>query len=104
MPIYEYICSGPDAHTHEVIRRYEDRDTPWGCLTCGGTMQRIWSTPSIPPDGVYSYAPNVGDPERFERQRHAIKTGQKVIERGHTKLEKAAAERAANQAGERRRR
>ena len=102
MPLYDFKCA--NGHTHEVIRSYELRDTPWGCLTCNEPMQRVFSASHVPPDGVYSYSPNVGDPERFERQRHAIKTGQKVIERGHTKLEKAAAERAADQATSRRNR
>jgi hypothetical protein len=97
MPLYEYSCE--HGHQHEVIRSYDRRDDAWGCLDCGAPMQRLEVSRShVPPDGVYSYAPNVGDPERFERQREAIKNGVKVIERGNTRQERAAAERAAEQA------
>ena|SRR5436190_22857995 len=97
MPIFEYSC--PNSHTHEVIRSYALRDTPWPCLDCGGPMTRLEvSRTHVPPDGVYSYAPNLGDPERFERQREAIKSGTKVIERHATKAQRDAMERSAEQA------
>jgi putative FmdB family regulatory protein len=103
MPIYEYACS--DGHISDVIRSIARRDEAVACLTCGAETTRLEVSRShVPPDGVYSYAPNLGDPERFERQRHAIETGQRVIERGNTRMERAAAERSANQALERRRR
>jgi len=35
----------------------------------------------VEPDGVHSYAPNIGDPNRFERQQEAIRTGRTVIDR-----------------------
>lgn len=95
-PIYEYECA--NAHVHEVIRSYDRRDEAWGCLDCGEPMSRVWSTAHVPPDGVYSYAPNLGDPERFERQRAAIKSGTKVIERVPTKRQKDEMERHAEQA------
>ena len=47
-------------------------------------LEGKWTLTSLEygsPDGIYSYAPNVGDPERFERQREAIKSGTKVIPR-----------------------
>jgi putative FmdB family regulatory protein len=97
VPIFEYEC--PEHHRHEVIRSFANRDTPWGCLTCGGTMSRLEvSVSHVPPDGVYSYAPNIGDPERFERQRQAIKDGVKVIERVPTKRQKETMEREAESA------
>jgi putative FmdB family regulatory protein len=103
MPIYEYTCA--DAHTSDVIRSLATRDEPVACLTCGApTTRREVSASHVPPDGVYSYSPNVGDPERFERQRDAIKRGVKVIERGNTTMERAERERQGNQALERRRR
>jgi hypothetical protein len=101
-PIYEYSCG---QHTHEVIRAFDRRDDPWACLTCEQPMQRLEvSRTHVPPDGVYSYAPNLGDPERFERQREAIKSGVKVIERGNTKMERAEAARRAEQDHDRARR
>jgi putative FmdB family regulatory protein len=103
MPIYEYTCA--DAHTSDVIRSIAKRDEPVACLTCGATTtRREVSASHVPPDGVYSHSPNVGDPERFERQRDAIKRGVKVIERGNTTMERAERERQGNQALERRRR
>lgn len=44
-------------------------------------MTRIFSRSHCAPDGVYSYAPNLGDADRFERQRHAIKNGIKAMPR-----------------------
>ena len=102
MPLYDYQCA--NAHRHEVIRTYDRRDDPWPCLTCGEPMARIWSAAHVPPDGVYSYAPNVGDAERFERQRAAIRDGVKVIERTPTKRERDAQERIAEQQHKRSRR
>lgn len=78
MPIYEYRC--PEQHVTPKIRKYADRDDPVECR-CGAPAERIWSNTHCPPDGVYSYAPNVGDPDRFERQRAAIRSGTKVIPR-----------------------
>lgn len=103
MPIFEYRCQ--NAHTHEVVRSFDRRDQPWPCLDCGEPMTRLEVSRShIPPDGVYSYAPNLGDPERFERQREAIKNGVKVLERGGTRMERATLERQAEQAHGRARR
>lgn len=96
MPLYDFTCE--NGHAHEVIRSYDRRDEPWPCLTCAAPMRRVWSAPHVPPDGVYSYAPNVGDPERFERQRQAIKDGVKVIERVATKQQRETMERQAEQA------
>jgi hypothetical protein len=96
MPIFEYSCG---QHVHEVIRSYDRRDEPWACLACGAPMSRLEvSRTHVPPDGVYSYAPNTGDPERFERQREAIKNGVKVIERHPTKRQQEQMERSAEQA------
>lgn len=57
-------------------------------------MGLVISRPHVSPDGVYSYAPNLGDPERFERQRAAIKEGQKVIPRHVTKADLDRAEQS----------
>lgn len=79
MPIYDYVDD--EGHTVEHIRSYGRRDEPTVCY-CGRTMRRLEISPThCPPDGVYSYAPNVGSADRFERQRAAIKSGTKVIER-----------------------
>lgn len=95
-PLFEWSCA--EGHTQELIRSYARRDEPVACLTCGAaTLRQEVSRSHVPPDGVYSYAPNIGDPERFDRQRAAIKSGTKVIERIATKRERESNERAAEQ-------
>lgn len=78
MPLYEFRCT--QGHAEERLRRYENRDEPLTCV-CGLAMQRVFSRAHCAPDGVYSYAPNIGDADRFERQRQAIKDGTKVLAR-----------------------
>lgn len=70
MPIYEYRC--PNGHTHERLRRYVERDRECRCLECDELAQRILSTPHIGPDGMYSYAPNVGSKDAFDRKQAKI--------------------------------
>lgn len=79
MPVYQYRCA--EGHLVEHIRRIAARDEPATCPH-GHPAPRVEVCVShVPPDGVYSYAPNIGDADRFERQRHAIKTGTRVIPR-----------------------
>lgn len=78
MPLYEFRCA--DGHAQDKIRSYAIRDEPATCA-CGLAMQRVFARSHCPPDGVYSYAPNIGDADRFERQRQAIKDGTKVLAR-----------------------
>lgn len=80
MPVYQYEC--PAQHITEKIRRIASRTDPVTCQ-CGLAAEPIMSRSHVAPDGVYSYMPNIGDPERFERQRQAIKDGVKVIKREH---------------------
>jgi hypothetical protein len=80
MPLFEFCCPTCAAHV-ETIRPIDRRDAPMAC-SCGAAMARVEIAAShVPPDGVYSYAPNIGDPERFERQRQAIRDGVRVIDR-----------------------
>lgn len=79
MPRYNYQC--PRGHDTEVWRKMGNRRRAVACETCGKPARLVLSRTHCPPDGVYSYAPNVGDPARFERQLHAIKNGTKVIAR-----------------------
>ena len=78
MPIYEYAC--PAGHRAERLRPYKQRNNGVWCGACGVRMKRVPSLPHCMPDGMYSYAPNIGDPKAFERRREAIKRGDKVIE------------------------
>lgn len=83
MPMWDYTCA--NGHTEEHVRSIPERDAPFACA-CGASMRRVEiARAHVPPDGVYSYAPNIGDPERFERQREAIRNGTKVIPRSPTK-------------------
>jgi hypothetical protein len=80
MALYEYACT--NGHKVErLVMRFEDADRPRRCTTCQKPLTRLVSVPHSPPDGVYSYAPNVGDADRFERQREAIKNGQRTLKR-----------------------
>lgn len=66
MPIYEYSC--PAGHTHERLRKTEHRDLDVACLECGEQAVRVISAHHAEVDGIYSYAPNIGNPEDFERR------------------------------------
>ena len=60
----------------EVLRPYVQRDDPKSCK-CGEPMTRLVSLPHCSPDGIYSYAPNVGSEADFERRRAALRDGVK---------------------------
>ena len=66
-----------------MVSSYERRDDPRSCPTCGEPTVRQFPLNHVPPDGLYSYAPNVGDPEVFERRRDAMQsmrdTGKRAI-------------------------
>lgn len=80
MPIFEYDC--PQRHRVERIRKYAARDEPVTCPQCAAPMTRVEiSRTHCPPDGVYSYMPNIGDPNAFERRREALKNGQRIIKK-----------------------
>ena len=80
MPILEYRC--PTGHVTERLRTFARRDEPVACGQCGAATARVEiSQPHCLPDGMYSYAPNLGDANHFERRREAMKTGQKVFKK-----------------------
>jgi len=71
MPLYEYRC----IECGEIITRlcdYELRDDPVGCLICHAETERLFPKPHIGPDGIYSYAPNIGDKDSFDRKQAKI--------------------------------
>lgn len=70
MPLYDFVC--PDGHRTETLRRYVLRDDPLVC-SCGLPASRIPVAPHVGPDGVYSYAPNIGDARKFERRWEGAK-------------------------------
>ena len=71
MPLYEYRCVS--GHVTECLRRYDDRDEALDCLECGGRTKRIVSAHHRQPDGIYSFEPNVGNPDAHERKAHDIR-------------------------------
>lgn len=82
MPLYEYACE--DGHTAERLRPYEQRDTEAPCPTCQKPTHRLPPRPHCSPDGVYSYAPNMGDANAFERRHEALRkersdTGKRTV-------------------------
>lgn len=66
MPRYNWKCD--DGHLSEGISTYEKRDEPRDCPVCGKEATRQFPLTHSPPSGVYSYAPNVGDPDVFEQK------------------------------------
>ena len=66
MPLFEYRCA--QGHTTEEIRRYLERDRSVICPECGQGARRIVSAHHTQPDGIYSYAPNIGDASEYERR------------------------------------
>jgi hypothetical protein len=64
--LYEYRCAA--GHVSEELRRYVARDRAAVCQTCGARAKRTPPLPHGQPDGIYSYAPNIGDPSEYERR------------------------------------
>jgi putative FmdB family regulatory protein len=65
VPIFEYRC--PSRHVIEALRKFEHRDEPQTCH-CGQPMLRIFSAHHQAPDGIYSYEPNIGSADAFDRK------------------------------------
>jgi len=77
--IIEYEC--PEGHVVERLRKYDQRDEPVTCR-CGLASKRIEiSQPHCVPDGMYSYAPNIGSERQFERRQQALRDGVKIIKK-----------------------
>lgn len=80
MPQYQFRC--PEGHVTERMRRMADRHDPEIC-SCGKDASLIISIPHCVPDGVYSYAPNIGSASAFEQRREHIKNGGGIIPKIH---------------------
>jgi len=76
MPLYDYQC--PAGHRLERLRKYAARDEPVTCH-CGDAMARTAPLPHCVPDGMYSYAPNLGSETAFEKRLIAMRNGERVI-------------------------
>ena len=71
MPLYVYRCHCGAESEH--LARYEDREADRPCLVCGEPASYVIAPHHTQPDGIYSYAPNVGDPEKFDRKHEEAK-------------------------------
>lgn len=69
MPTYEYAHG---EHRTTRFRPMSQRHDPVTC-DCGEPMALIISGAHVPIDGVYSYAPNIGSADTFERRRAEMK-------------------------------
>lgn len=65
-PLYEYRCEA--GHVSEELRRYLERDRAIVCPECGQRAKRVPSAHHRQPDGIYSYAPNIGSASDYERK------------------------------------
>ncbi len=84
MPLYLYVC--PYGHRHETLRRYESRLDSSPCPTCGAPADYVISAHHAVPDGVYSYAPNLGSASNYERKHELHRKQQEErAERRETK-------------------
>ena len=79
MPIYEYRCS--NEHLSSKICSHAASYEPHVCPRCGEIAERQFPMSHVEPDGIYSYAPNIGTEQDYERRRTAIREGQRVIKR-----------------------
>lgn len=79
MPRYDYRCG--EGHVTTVFRSYEYRERPTPCERCGRSAVYQFPLTHRQPDGIYSYAPNIGNPNDHERRNEAIRAGIKVIDR-----------------------
>jgi hypothetical protein len=70
-PLYEYRCA-TCARTETRLRKFERRFDGPSC-TCGMDMTWMFPVPHIEPDGIYSYAPNIGTSEAWERKQAKIR-------------------------------
>lgn len=80
MPLYDYKCC--NEHVVEKLRSFVQRDAHVSCDECQQPMNRQVARPHCVPDGMYSYAPNLGDPVKFEKRMEAQRLGKRVIEGG----------------------
>lgn len=68
MPVYEFRCE-KCGDEQERLLPAKFRDKGYRCA-CGGTYRRTLSIPAKRTDGIYSYAPDIGDPDKLERRMY----------------------------------
>lgn len=69
--LYQYLCS--DGHNSEQFTDMALHSESRTCPQCGGVAIRVLMAAHVPPSGVYSYEPNMGDPDTFDRRHEEIK-------------------------------
>ncbi len=74
--LYQYRCEG--GHDSEQFAAMAERGEPRPCPYCGELAARVITAPHVAPSGVYSYDPNVGNPEQFDRRHEEIKQQEKT--------------------------
>lgn len=78
MPTFEYQCHA--GHVSERVRKIADRHLSVACH-CGRGAELIISHGHVPPSGMYSYMPNLGNARDFDRRQSALESGQRIIKR-----------------------
>ena len=71
MVLYQYQCES--GHESEQFTDMDKRGEPRPCPSCGEPAGRVISAPHVAASGVYSYDPNIGDPQQFDRRHEEIK-------------------------------
>lgn len=66
MPLFEYECAS--GHRREELLKAGD--APVVICSCGLPMARLFPLVHRPPDGIYSFAENIGRP--YEKRQQAI--------------------------------
>ena len=66
-PLYAYVCKCENEV--EKIRSYGQRLDPVHCPVCGKAMEYRISAHHQAVDGIYSYAPNEGNPDMAEKAK-----------------------------------
>ena len=76
-PFFEYLDS--NSHYTKRLRSFARKYEPLPCPTCGENMKAVEISAShVEPDGLYSYAENLGNADQFERRLEAQKKGLRV--------------------------
>ena len=70
-PLYDFRC--PNGHVATKLMRWDGLPMSVTCEECGEHAVRQFPLAHVPPDGVYSHSPNIGDPQDFERKQEDIR-------------------------------
>jgi len=69
--LYQYRCS--EGHESEQFAEMDKRADPRPCPGCGKPAARVLTSPHVAPSGVYSYDPNTGNADTFDRRHEEVK-------------------------------